>query len=51
MKTITAFFAFLLLVSGTLIQSQTVDDILKEHFSAIGQDKLIKVNTQKLAGK
>lgn len=51
MKTITAFFAFLLLVSGTLIQSQTVDDILKEHFSAIGQDKLIKVNTQKLTGK
>lgn len=31
--------------------SQSLDDILKEHFSAIGQDNILKVNTQKLTGK
>ncbi len=31
--------------------AQSLDDILKEHFSAIGQDSIIKVNTQKLTGK
>lgn len=51
MKTITAFLALFLIVSGTLVRSQSVDEILKEHFSAIGQDKLLKVNTQKLTGK
>jgi hypothetical protein len=51
MKNITAFFTVLLLVSGNLLLSQSADDILKEHFSAIGQDKLLKVNTQKMTGK
>jgi outer membrane lipoprotein-sorting protein len=51
MKNCTLFFAILLLVSGNLAQSQSIDDILKEHFSAIGQDKLVKVTTQKLTGK
>jgi hypothetical protein len=51
MKNITAFLSVLLLVSGNLLLSQSADDILKEHFSAIGQDKLLKVNTQKMTGK
>lgn len=32
-------------------QSQSLDDILKNHFAAIGQDNLLKVNSQKLTGK
>jgi hypothetical protein len=51
MKTITTFLAVLLFVSGNLIQSQSVDEILKEHFSAMGQDAVLKVKTQKLTGK
>jgi len=31
--------------------SQSLDDILKEHFTATGQDNILKVNTQKLSGK
>jgi len=31
--------------------AQSLDDILKEHFSAIGQDSILKVSTQKLTGK
>lgn len=51
MKNITAFLAVLLLVSGNLVQSQSIDDILKEHFSAMGQDKIVTINSQKLTGK
>lgn len=51
MKKIKTFLSFLLLVSGSMAQSQSLDDILKEHFKAIGQDNLLKVNTQKLTGK
>jgi outer membrane lipoprotein-sorting protein len=51
MKNITTFLSVLLLVSGNLVHSQSIDEILKEHFSAIGQDNLLKVNTQKLTGK
>jgi hypothetical protein len=51
MKNITAFFSFLFLLSGNITQSQSLDDILKQHFTAIGQDNLLKVNTQKLTGK
>lgn len=51
MKNITAFFSFLLLVYGSIAQSQSLDDILKKHFTAMGQDNLLKINTQKLTGK
>jgi len=51
MKKITTLLSVLLLVSINLVQSQSLDDILKEHFSTTGQDKLLKVNTQKLTGK
>jgi hypothetical protein len=51
MKKSTTFFAVLLLIAGNSLMSQSLDDILKEHFSAIGQDNLLKVNTQKLTGK
>ena len=32
-------------------QAQSLDDIIKNHFAAIGQDNLLKVNSQKLTGK
>jgi outer membrane lipoprotein-sorting protein len=51
MKKSAAFFTVLFLIAGNSIMSQSLDDILKEHFSAIGQDNILKVNTQKLTGK
>jgi len=51
MKKLTAFLTVLFLVIGNVVMSQSLDDILKEHFTAIGQDNILKVNTQKLTGK
>lgn len=51
MKKIGFFLCLLLLYSGSMLQAQTLDDILKEHFAAMGQDYLLKVNTQKYTGK
>ena len=51
MKKFTTFFTVLFLIAGNSIMSQSLDDILKEHFSAVGQDNILKVNTQKLTGK
>jgi hypothetical protein len=51
MKKIGFLFTALMLVSGTFLSAQTLDDVLKEHFTAIGQDKLVKVNSFKTTGK
>ena len=51
MKKLTAFLTVLFLVIGNSVMSQSLDDILKEHFTAIGQDNILKVNTQKFSGK
>ena len=51
MKNISKLLSVLFLLSANLVQSQSLDDILKEHFSAMGQDNLSKVNTQRLTGK
>lgn len=51
MRKITAFLTVLFLVSGISLSAQSLDDILKEYFSATGQDNLLKVNTQKMTGK
>ncbi|MGB8358585.1 MAG: outer membrane lipoprotein-sorting protein [Bacteroidales bacterium] len=51
MKKSSLLLTVLLLVIGNLLPAQSLDDILKEHFAAIGQDSLLKVNTQKLTGK
>lgn len=40
-----------MLVSGTFLSAQTIDDVLKEHYGAIGQEKLLKVNTIRTTGK
>jgi outer membrane lipoprotein-sorting protein len=51
MKNTLKILSVLILISANPIQSQSLDDVLKQHFSAIGQDKLLKVNTQKATGK
>jgi|ERR1035437_1520317 outer membrane lipoprotein-sorting protein len=51
MKNTLKILSVLLLISAIPVQSQSLDDVLKQHFSAIGQDKLLKVNTQKATGK
>lgn len=51
MKKIAVLFSALLLVSGTYLSAQSLDDVLKEHFKAIGQEKLLKVNSVKTTGK
>ncbi len=51
MKKIAILFSALMLVSGTYLSAQSLDDVLKEHFKAIGQEKLVKVNTLKATGK
>ena len=51
MKNISKILSVLLLVSGNLVHAQSLDDILKDHYAAIGQDKMIKINTQKITGK
>ncbi|MCU0376884.1 MAG: outer membrane lipoprotein-sorting protein [Bacteroidales bacterium] len=51
MKKSTAFFSAFFLVLGTTLSAQSVDEILKEHFAASGQDNILKLNAQKLSGK
>lgn len=51
MKKIAVLFSALMLVSGTFLSAQSLDDVLKEHFKAIGQEKLLKVNSIKATGK
>jgi len=51
MKKITALFSVLFLGAGISITAQSLDDVLKEHFSASGQDNLLKTNSQKVTGK
>ncbi len=51
MKKIVILFSALLLVGGNLLQAQSLEDILSDHFSAMGQDSILKVNTQKFIGK
>ena len=51
MKKIVVLFSALMLVSSTFLSAQSIDDVLQEHFKAIGQEKLLKVNTIKTTGK
>ncbi|MFA6128751.1 MAG: hypothetical protein WC699_15735 [Bacteroidales bacterium] len=51
MKKFAILFSAMMLISGTFVFAQSLDDVLKQHFSAIGQDKLVKVNSFKTIGK
>lgn len=51
MKKFLLLFASFILVTGGLLTAQSLDEILTEHFSASGQDNILKVNSQKVTGK
>ena len=51
MKKSLIFLSLLVLAAGTTLRSQTLDEILMKHFSAIGQDSLLKINSMKVSGK
>lgn len=51
MKKITALLSVLFMGAGISLTAQSLDDVLKEHFSATGQDNLLKTNSQKVTGK
>ncbi len=51
MKMSLLLIAAMLLVTGGSIISQTLDEVLAEHFAASGQDNMLKVNSQKVTGK
>ena len=52
MKKLTWFVTgIVLFLSGVVLQAQTADEILKDYFNAIGQDKTIKVKTVTTTGK
>jgi hypothetical protein len=51
MKKTVTFLLLILLASGTTLRSQTLDEILKKYFTAIGQDSLLKINSLKTTGK
>lgn len=51
MKKIATILSLFLLFPFIQVQSQSLDDVLKEHFSATGQDNLLKLTTQKMTGK
>ena len=50
-KNCSILLSVLFLVAGTSLTAQSLEDILNDHFSATGQDKLVKMNTQKMTGK
>jgi hypothetical protein len=51
MKKKFAFILVSVLAVSSLVQSQSLEDVLKKHFAAIGQEKLLTVNTIKVTGK
>jgi outer membrane lipoprotein-sorting protein len=51
MKKLALLICSLVLLSGTSLSAQSLDDVLKEHFAATGQEKLIKMNSLKTVGK
>lgn len=51
MKKTVTILLLLLFVAGAVLHSQTLDEILKKHFAAIGQDSLLKINSMKASGK
>lgn len=51
MKKILTLCVAVLAIAGTTLKAQSLDDVLKQHFEAIGQDKLLKVNALVTTGK
>ncbi len=51
MKKFTALLTVLLLTTGSSLMCQSLDEVLDEHFAAIGQDNQLKVNSARMTGK
>ncbi|MDX9772260.1 MAG: hypothetical protein RBT02_02435 [Bacteroidales bacterium] len=51
MKKITVLLTVMLLATGSTLMCQSLDDVLKEHFAAVGQDNQLKVNSARMTGK
>jgi hypothetical protein len=51
MKKIALLSSVFLMVSVPFLRAETLDEVLKNHFEAIGQDKLVKVNSIRTTGK
>lgn len=51
MRKLVIYLAAILLLFGNSAASQSLDEILKEHFSAMGQENILKSSSQKISGK
>ncbi len=51
MKKITVLLTAIFMASMSMLSAQNLDEVLKQHFEAIGQEKLMKVNSFKTIGK
>mgnify|MGYP000978102213 CR=1 FL=1 len=51
MKKLTALLTVLMLATGSTLMCQTLDEVLSEHFAAIGQENQLKVNSARMTGK
>ncbi len=50
-KLIITTLAILIIVSMNFVQAQSLDDVLKKHFKAVGQDKLVAAKTYYMKAK
>ncbi len=50
-KTIITTLAILIIASMNFVQAQSLDNVLKKHFKAVGQDKLVTAKTYYLKAK
>ena len=50
-KLLSHIFALLILASFSIVQGQDINDILEQHFTAVGQEKLNKIKTLTIYGK
>ena len=50
-KLLSLMFAMLILASFSIVQGQDLKNILEQHFTAVGQEKLIKIKTFTIYGK
>jgi len=51
MKKYALLLSLFLLTIGNSLLSQSLDEVLDDHFIAIGQEKVLSINSQKITGK
>jgi len=50
-KLVITTLAILIIASMNFVQAQSLDDVLKKHFKAVGQDKLVAAKTYYMKAK